>query len=681
LSTLLKGYSTLTPQEQGTVAPYLVPPIYSDAWVESAGTGGVIVTQANQLGTRSASSVRAAVTAQAGMVSPDWGHLATQHFKIWYRTDSPAGLYSANDAAQAALNIATWVEYAYESLSGLLGRGLISDAGQAHSGGDGLYDIYVVSLAGANGVTEPFPQSGCGPQPTYILINVLPAVDPGYARSVVAHELMHAFQFTYDQIECDDTWMSEATASWAEYYVYKPFPDRTAYEQIYAMQYFGAALEGKVTGAAANPLQQEFRWPIDQSAGTRADCKNGYCDYVFFVYLSNVAGDAVIPNIFSKWQSTDAIHAIDGALGGTLNTVWHDYTHKMFNYWQTPAVEADFFTTYDPPIFVYGIFDTYSELPGGTIDVSLNGAQSAEYDAEIKRALDPEIIYRLSATPLYFTFNDPSVSYVAFLNPLFDQKVDQDFKIYGRAKISGKWEGTWSDWTHKDVVTWCRDKKSERIEELVVILSNGSISGSGMSGQSVQSLEPDLAVSNIGCWDWSGTASVTTTTTAGLTTTVSATGVVLQRDDTANAINNEFEQDSFTSLAQGTANLTASGSVSVACSVNEGPLQPPANVAAADATLDIHLLGLPIESFTGEVLGRGGITHLVNIPYSLVCGGMTLDTTPKSGLEEWMKFPGAPSYRAVSADGRSITGSFTEPPDGTGATTTEHWDLHAVVEQ
>ena len=680
MSALVQGYATLTPQQQAVVAPYLLPPIYSDAWVESGGPTGVSV-QAASLGIRSASTSRAAVTTQAATVSPDWGKLVTQHFKIWYRTNPPADLYSAIDAAQGALNVATWAEYAYESLSGLLGRDLISDVNQERSGGDGLYDIYVVHLGNsADGISEPFPQGGCGPQASYMLVNELAALNSDLARSTVAHELMHAFQATYNRLQCAETWMSEATASWAEYYVYRPFPGRTASEHDYARQYFGEEIQGTLTGATVNPLQQEFRWPIDQSAGARVNCLDGYCDYVFFVYLSNVATDAVIPKLFSIWQNADAVHAIDGALGGTLNTVWHDYAHKMWNDWQTPTVEDDFMNKYDPPDFEYGIFHTYEQLPFAKIKVELNGAQSAEYSSEINLALDPEIVYRLSATPLYFTFEDPSVSYVAFLNPLFDQKVDQDFKIYGRAKISGQWDGSWSDWTHKDVVTWCRDKKSERIEELVVILSNGSISGGGTTGQSVQDVEPNLAVSNIGCFQWSGSASLTTTTAAGLTTTVSATGVVLQRDDTANSINNDYQQDSFTSLAQGTANLTASGSVNAACSVNEGPLQTPANLAAADATLNIHLLGLPIESFTGEVLGGGGITHLVNIPYSLVCGGMTVDSTPKSGLESWMKFPGAPSYKAVSPDGHSITGSFTEPPDGAGATTTEHWDLHAVVE-
>ena len=126
--------------------------------------------------------------------------------------------------------------------------------------------------------------------------------------------------------------------------------------------------------------------------------------------------------------------------------------------------------------------------------------------------------------------------------------------------------------------------------------------------------------------------------------------------------------------------MTEQGSPIPGCTLTEGPADPPATIGATDGAMTIHLLGSPVENFVGEVLTGAGSTFLSNIPYTLNCNGTILDNTPKSGYQSWMCFPESPPLQRVSADGRSIQGTVTLPPNASGATTTFHWDLKAQSE-
>ncbi len=163
-TALLSQLSTLSPDQQAAVAPYLVPPISAGSWQQPAAVH--TATRA-----RSLFSTRATGSSSEASVAA-WATLVLPHFKIWYRTDSPNGLYTADEAAQAALNVAAWVEYSYTALHDLLQIDLLSDAGQANNGGDGLFDIYIVLLGDdAVGATQVY-HDACNSQASYVLIDV-----------------------------------------------------------------------------------------------------------------------------------------------------------------------------------------------------------------------------------------------------------------------------------------------------------------------------------------------------------------------------------------------------------------------------------------------------------------------------------------------------------------------------
>jgi len=75
--------------------------------------------------------------------------------------------------------------------------------------------------------------------------------------------------------------------------------------------------------------------------------------------------------------------------------------------------------------------------------------------------------------------------------------------VYTLAKIEGQWRAA-EDITGKRGEIFCRDTKAERIEELLVIFSNSEWQNRKHVLRPAQ--QPNLLVTNVGCWRWQGTA-------------------------------------------------------------------------------------------------------------------------------------------------------------------------------
>ena len=668
--SLLTEVPNLSADQQAAIAPYLSPPIYSGS---AATVSSIARVLARLLRAQAASTP-----------DPNWKVLGTQNFKIWYRTDAPSGLYTTSQAARAAKNIAANIEGAYAKLQGLLGTGLAganSDQDQDQNGGDARYDIYVVSL-GPPGWTKPYASS-CAGTPSYMLASVAAAQSVKWARYIASHELMHAFQLSLPkQSGCgNDHWMFEATAEWAVDYVYP----RDQTEWPAALEFFGGGSDSTLAGSG-DPRRAEFRFPLDQSAGTRRMCQQGYCDYVFFYYLTHrqSGGESVIPAIFQAWSGSDAIGAINAALGGQLRTVWHQFAQKSWNDWGEPELEADF--SHQDPNFPYGMSHTYETVTQDTLKVELNGQTQREFKQEIIERLGfnsvpKNTIYRLSATPLHLTFDDDSASYVVFVNPAFEApNLDPDFRIYARAKINGQWDSGWSDWTNKDGQIWCRDKKDERIEELVVMLSNGTSSGRGLQGTDLTGITPDLFVSNVGCWQWKGKTSVTITTPQGATTLEEVQDdVTFERNPQTTTRNAAYENDDFETLAAGTAHISAGGPLAGgACSYSQNGAGP---IGAGEGLLHVHLLDSALDEFSGEVSGVGQTS--VSGTFIETCGGVQLTNVTEDFGVTWMTML---LHTKVSADGHTLSGTDQtqdiDPVTGEVFSTTHYaWSLTATKEE
>jgi hypothetical protein len=78
-------------------------------------------------------------------------------------------------------------------------------------------------------------------------------------------------------------------------------------------------------------------------------------------------------------------------------------------------------------------------------------------------------------------------------------------KIQVLYKIEGQSDWVLEDWTNKPYVSFCRDAKAERLQELVIIYSNSGYQPTDWVR--AEELPPVLEASDIGCWRYSGSAS------------------------------------------------------------------------------------------------------------------------------------------------------------------------------
>jgi hypothetical protein len=176
------------------------------------------------------------------------------------------------------------------------------------NGGDGRLDIYVVStgrltFAGreaslqlrngstANGVAVPEATDTCGAIP-FVVVNA--SQDPEDLASTTAHELFHAFQFSFrNSLESNRNWWAEASATWAKDLVY-PAGNQ---EQGYLDGYWSRA-EG-----AEGPLDRfEYGRPPQ------------YAAYLWAFYLRQKLGSAngsIIGQVWKASETEDPIHAIE----------------------------------------------------------------------------------------------------------------------------------------------------------------------------------------------------------------------------------------------------------------------------------------------------------------------------------------------------------------------------------
>jgi len=78
-------------------------------------------------------------------------------------------------------------------------------------------------------------------------------------------------------------------------------------------------------------------------------------------------------------------------------------------------------------------------------------------------------------------------------------------------KIDGVWGAAPRNWTDMPVVTFCRDLKAERVEEMILIWSNARLPDVASGRTDPLGEFPALWVSNVGCWRWKGSVDVVTT--------------------------------------------------------------------------------------------------------------------------------------------------------------------------
>jgi hypothetical protein len=415
---------------------------------------------------------------------------STGHFKVWYRNA---------DEQETALLVKQELETNVWRM--LIGTLKLQEPPEfnpgdgCYYGGDDRYDVFLTDIAGRGLIGSELggetrradwdrecPKKGV---PSYIYIN------PKYAygdflKAAVAHEFMHAIFFGYKTQSCNSNygWLREATATWAEDYVYP----KLAYR------------EGE-RGAADCYMNSPEKSLQDASTGS---CKllgpsasRDYGAYLFFQFINYTRKPEIIKSIFdSTIDHSTSVEAVDQALRNNgvkegLHDVWGEFSKLLLN---RGFVASKSFKKWDElalqPAFV---IDKLADV-------------SAAQELKIDRKIDLGTEIKELATKYYhFTFIDPNTRSISFFNGFFDQ-----YKEHKAIKIYALWlddDGQWheEDWTKYKYVGLCRDIKKQRAAELTIVVSNGEWTPSG-TGVLTASATPFLRTTSLGCWKYTGTA-------------------------------------------------------------------------------------------------------------------------------------------------------------------------------
>lgn len=489
LAELAAGLKGLPVDDQEILGPFLVPPIYRDSWLGKRSTAAG--TKARAFATPSPGEVPLCT----GLLD-DWASVDSTNFRVWYQ-------HSFN--AATATRISAAAETARIKLAALGLRLPLPDnaAPLRCNGGDGRMDLYLVqgdsttakwlgpSVVGGD-VAEADDEALSAPVPTYIVFNIT-LLDFGKLESTVTHEYMHAVQASYrnwigKQLApgLREGFLNEATAEWAVDYV--GFGTKLT---------FGEYLVER----PEIPLWSEAKAPNEPEE--EGVSRRKYGAYLFFQFATRFSdqqgtsygGPAVVRAL---WEGIDAqpiknvrsLDALDAALPRGLTATWGDFVVAMWN--QAP-------------------FDVFQQLDGHTFhppareeNVTLIQPTQVIKTPDDSSGADVAI-NELSARYERFRFKDDSVSSLTFYNgwtyaltevdvpaqdrnyapPVTVTGVGSSFAVVkatpmersGRSltallKINGLW--TKEDWTQQAVQFLCRDKRTEHLEEVVLIYGNGS---------------------------------------------------------------------------------------------------------------------------------------------------------------------------------------------------------------
>lgn len=350
----------------------------------------------------------------------EWRNLSRPggRVKVWYQTR-----YSG-DEGRAAQILADTEDIVWPALTGLMGRAPLSDAGLPNNGGDSLFDIYLVRIR-AHGEAHAYPPA-CEQRPSYLLVD---GAKPNL-RETVAHEFFHAITWSYNvSVDCvhpgEYQWLNEASATWAEDYV----SPQANTEQEYALYFLLAG-----------------DWPLETVSGLRQ-----YGAYLWPFFLAHTSQPGIVRTIWEATQSKNSLAAIDGAITGGFLMQWPAFARLNVN---------------DEPV------NEYEQWDGLTIGTPYAGRHSVVLIGAEKRYTLPAELPHLSAKYYRFSFDDPAVSTVRYLNAYrFFHGAEPRAKVQALVRMEGQgW--TTEDWTTLTEREFCRTEPAERVEELVLIFSN-----------------------------------------------------------------------------------------------------------------------------------------------------------------------------------------------------------------
>lgn len=332
----------------------------------------------------------------------------------------------------------------YRKFTRLMGREVIDDYkdlfqrdganDKVKNGGDARIDIYMVSHAKAKrgnfgGMCIPTAFESLGntnvKSSAYILIDR--SIQGDLLGTYLAHELFHAFQYSFDAL--DDSWWHEATANWAEDFIDKYWN----FEQDDIKHAFNR----RKNRLRSLNLENE---------------KHEYGIYIYPYFLSKEYGNEVIADIWKACETKSSLDALDEAVPDGL-----DESLKRF---VLPTVD-------------YGKYKGKIRKPEER-NMALYRHHKFK-QIEIKKPGKP-ISKEIKIPPLGAAYilvknklkNPESTPMVRFdLKPFAN---NEDLTI--QAIIDPKKEARHEDWTGREERELCQNRTEEKFEEITIVVAN-----------------------------------------------------------------------------------------------------------------------------------------------------------------------------------------------------------------
>ena len=546
----------------------------------------------------------------------------------------------------------------------MFGSAPLSDAQVPCNGGDAAIDVYVTRVGmGEKAQVMPYLPGECA-RPGWMWVAPDQMLDARVSRNIIGHELVHLFQLKVARPNCGE-WryniLDEATASWAFDHLYKG----DDFEHQFAVGDF-SYFDGTFG---------EWHESILYGHGVGAFACNGYCDYPFFEWLDRKYGPQAIKNVIEATGGASAQRAFEvglGGIGGGLEQLWPKFALAMWNDYENHV--ADEWNSWEHMAGA-GLRKGYVQAENHFIEAKLDGAPKADLKQALinltRGGLDP-----MTMEYVQIKFTDDKVTRI-HLEPRGDvlHGMYPRVRLQALQKIDGRWKPV-EDWSNKHEVNYCRDKRAERIEELVLIWSNSHAGDAAFERDppmvvglfDEDSKLPEFKISNASCMPWHGTTKVTITGEDGGLTVMTANvtykefvppGEEPPEDD--NGFLKTFVPES------GTATTVSDWPVG-------GCRQKIDFVSGPIGELDGYL-GISFE--TRIVSGVGVSTLQGPTNHRMECPGEDPLVVQGPTASSWLVMP-APGF-PLGDDGRTIKGSYTRTDQG--QTTVSEWDLSAEREE
>ncbi len=421
MNEVVAAYPTLSDAAKAIVEPFFIPPYLPDSWAAQANGGQPLTT------------------------STDWAYITAAGGKarVWYPSAN-ADFQRKAGVIASALNNDIWVKE-----TALMQQHPVYD-------GAGVQNFVVFQRwrNGWNGSFVPFGNYGgltvpqkCSETASVIYINpALPDTGTRYLKGLVevtAHEFMHTLQFAYPLAvdPCSEyRWMGEATATWAEDFIY---PDHDT-EQMHARSY----------------LQTPHFGFMNREYG------RDYGEYLLVYWWTHNFGNDAVRLAWERAGSFDSLNSFmvfgnlfSDQLVALLNTrAFGEYFWKsdVMGHKVRPAVDTTMVATSG-----LNEYEFWDKLPPG-------GARYFHY------------------------YVDPSVHTITFLNGLTFKLTQgpyvgnaEDF-AYSQENVlpddrrgadvvtAVKFEGVDEPWVLYNPIRWdyCQDFLRQKVTEIVVIIAN-----------------------------------------------------------------------------------------------------------------------------------------------------------------------------------------------------------------